>query len=187
MLPLRARVDLGAMAMKGYSAFPKAPALLEPHHQIVYCHIQDTRWGVVLPLCREEVGVFYSPSRLGKTLLWNLKKKITDEHEVILGSFKMFFSFMLLNFQFYFLLFPFIFSSVSLFSFFFFLVFCCYLSLMSSQIVFIEFILEPIFNKRKYPSNDHLIVYLPWKNIMVRVSRNTTLLLLSWNLLYSLN
>ena len=24
--------------MKGYSAFPKAPALLEPHHQIVYCH-----------------------------------------------------------------------------------------------------------------------------------------------------
>ena len=35
MLPLRARVDLGAMAMKGYSAFLKAPALLEPHHQIV--------------------------------------------------------------------------------------------------------------------------------------------------------
>ena len=32
MLPLRARVDLGAMAMKGYSAFPKAPALLQPHH-----------------------------------------------------------------------------------------------------------------------------------------------------------
>ena len=29
------------------------------------CHIQDTRWGGVLPLCREAVGVFYSPSRLG--------------------------------------------------------------------------------------------------------------------------
>ena len=29
MLPLRARVDLGAMAMNGYSAFPKAPTLLE--------------------------------------------------------------------------------------------------------------------------------------------------------------
>ena len=27
--------DLRAMAMKGYSAFPKAPALLEPHHQVV--------------------------------------------------------------------------------------------------------------------------------------------------------
>ena len=35
VLPLRARVDFGAMAIKGFSAFPKAPALLEPHHQIV--------------------------------------------------------------------------------------------------------------------------------------------------------
>ena len=32
---LQARVDLGVMVMKGYSAFPKIPALLEPHHQIV--------------------------------------------------------------------------------------------------------------------------------------------------------
>ena len=31
MLPLWARVDLGAMAMKEYSAFLKAPALLEPY------------------------------------------------------------------------------------------------------------------------------------------------------------
>ena len=31
MLPLRVRVDLGAMAGKGYSAFPKPPALLKPH------------------------------------------------------------------------------------------------------------------------------------------------------------
>ena len=44
MLPLRVRVDLGAIAMKGYSAFPNAPALLEPHHQIIYYHIQNTRW-----------------------------------------------------------------------------------------------------------------------------------------------
>ena len=35
MPPRRVRVDLGAMAMKGYSAFLKAPALLEPHHQVV--------------------------------------------------------------------------------------------------------------------------------------------------------
>ena len=34
MLPLRSRVDLGAMAMKACSTFPKAPASLEPHHQI---------------------------------------------------------------------------------------------------------------------------------------------------------
>ena len=33
--PLRDKVDLGAMAMKGYFAFLKAPALLEPHYQIV--------------------------------------------------------------------------------------------------------------------------------------------------------
>ena len=32
------------MAMMGYSAFPKAPALLKPHPQIVLCHIQDTRF-----------------------------------------------------------------------------------------------------------------------------------------------
>ena len=34
--------DLEAMAMKECSAIPKAPALLEPHHQIVKCPIQDT-------------------------------------------------------------------------------------------------------------------------------------------------
>ena len=34
------------MAMKGYFAFSKAPALLEPHHQIVWCQIQETHWGV---------------------------------------------------------------------------------------------------------------------------------------------
>ena len=28
---------------RGVFAFPKAPALLEPHHQIDLCHIQDTR------------------------------------------------------------------------------------------------------------------------------------------------
>ena len=32
---LPARVDLGAKVLKVYFAFPKAPALLAPHHQIV--------------------------------------------------------------------------------------------------------------------------------------------------------
>ena len=36
MLPLCARVDLGAMPMKRFTAFPKAPALLEPHHQSLW-------------------------------------------------------------------------------------------------------------------------------------------------------
>ena len=38
--------------MKGYSAFPKAPALLEPHHQIFQCHTQETRWESLIPLQR---------------------------------------------------------------------------------------------------------------------------------------
>ena len=42
MLLLRARVDLEAMAIKEYSTFPKAPALLEPHPQ-------DTRWRSFTP------------------------------------------------------------------------------------------------------------------------------------------
>ena len=47
VLPLQARVDLEAMVMKEYSAFPKAPELLKPDHQIVLCHIQDTCWEVL--------------------------------------------------------------------------------------------------------------------------------------------
>ena len=63
MLPRRAKVNLGAMAMKRCSAFPKAPASLEPPHRIVWSHIQDTHWrGGVLT-----VGLFYSPSWLGNT------------------------------------------------------------------------------------------------------------------------
>ena len=30
--------------MKGCAEFPKAPSLVEPHPQIILCHIQDTRW-----------------------------------------------------------------------------------------------------------------------------------------------
>ena len=64
-------MDLGAMAMKGYSAFPKAPALLKLDYQIVLCHIQGIRWcvcvGGVLPPCKNAITVFYSPRRLGKT------------------------------------------------------------------------------------------------------------------------
>ena len=50
MLPLQASVDLRVMIIKEYSAFPKSPALLEPHYQIVSCHIVISRtlvgvWG----------------------------------------------------------------------------------------------------------------------------------------------
>ena len=59
MLPLQARVNLRAMAMEGYSIFPKSPVLQEPHHQ----------WGGGLHLCREAVGVFYSVHPTGQNIL----------------------------------------------------------------------------------------------------------------------
>ena len=59
VLPLWATVDLGVMAMKGCSAFPKALALLKPHHQIVYPgHLL---WGV-FPLCRDAVMYSTAPA-----------------------------------------------------------------------------------------------------------------------------
>ena len=64
MLPLRARLDLRVMAMKGYCIFPKALALLEPHHRL-FSVISRTPVGGVLLLSREAVGVFYSPNRQG--------------------------------------------------------------------------------------------------------------------------
>ena len=48
MLPLRVRVDLGAMTIKGYSIFPKS-ARLESCHQMIYYQNQDTHGGGVLP------------------------------------------------------------------------------------------------------------------------------------------
>ena len=44
VLPFQVRVDLGVMAMKGYSAFSKLRELMKPWHQIVSCHILDTHW-----------------------------------------------------------------------------------------------------------------------------------------------
>ena len=64
MLLLRVRVNLRVMTMKGYSAFHKAPVLLEPRHQLVSCHIQDTHRVGILLLCSYAVSVFYSPSRI---------------------------------------------------------------------------------------------------------------------------
>ena len=46
------------MVIKGYSAFPKAPTLLKPHHQIVLCHIHDTLWRSLTPL--QEMQSVYS-------------------------------------------------------------------------------------------------------------------------------
>ena len=66
VLPLLVRLDLGIMAMMLNSPFPRAQRL-EPRHQIILCHIQDTRFREVffLLLFRDTVDVFCCPSRLG--------------------------------------------------------------------------------------------------------------------------
>ena len=62
------------MAME-YTEFLKAPALLEPYHQIFLCHYSDTRWGV-LTLCIDAVGIYstipvdWADIRLGFTKLY---------------------------------------------------------------------------------------------------------------------
>ena len=65
LLPLLARVDLGAIWMKGYFTIMKYLALLELQHQIVLCHIQHTHW-VSLTLGTYAVSVFYSPYRVSQ-------------------------------------------------------------------------------------------------------------------------
>ena len=60
VLPLRVRVDLGVLSMKGYSTFLIALGL-EPHLQIVLC--------IISRILIEEKGLtplkrFYSPSQL---------------------------------------------------------------------------------------------------------------------------
>ena len=116
MLPLWARVDLGAMPMKEHSAFPKSLALLKLHHQIVEYHIQNTRRKGVLPLFRDVVGVFYSSSRLGK-----VSSVTTDRsrrlHEVSDDSLSLFFFFLSFSFYFFFSFFPFPFIFFSFFPF----------------------------------------------------------------------
>ena len=68
MLPLQVRVNLAAMAIKRYSAFPKASALPEPQHQIAYCHIKDTRWGVSYPSA--EVQSVYSTALADSAIIY---------------------------------------------------------------------------------------------------------------------
>ena len=64
--------DLRAMAMKEYSVLPKAPVLLEPRHQIIYCHIQDTYyWG------------FYSQQRCSRYIL---QPQLTGPQGQLLGK-----------------------------------------------------------------------------------------------------
>ena len=58
VLPLWDKVDVGAMAKKGYSTFPKSP-IMETRHQIVLCYIRTLVEGV-LHLCRD--AIVYPPA-----------------------------------------------------------------------------------------------------------------------------
>ena len=58
---LRVRVDLGIMEMNRYSRFPKALEL-EPRHEKANVVSRTLVCGEILSLCKDAIGVFYSPS-----------------------------------------------------------------------------------------------------------------------------
>ena len=66
MLPLRARVDLGAMKMKGVLHIPQSSSTAGTSPSDCLVSYAGHSLVGVLPLWRGTVGVFYSPSRLGK-------------------------------------------------------------------------------------------------------------------------
>ena len=76
-MPTKFRVDLGAMAMKRVLHIPEL-SMLEPHHQIVECHIRILVVVGGLPLYKDAVGVFYSPSRLDYIFLGSPKARLTN-------------------------------------------------------------------------------------------------------------
>ena len=80
MLPLQARVDLGAMAIKGYSAFPKAPALLAPSDCLV--SYQDTLGEGLTPLQRYSQCIL-QPLLTGQSFpIWKVISRVKRFEEV---------------------------------------------------------------------------------------------------------
>ena len=69
MLLLRARVDLGAMAMKEVLCIPQSSSIARTSPSDCLVSYPGHSLGGVLSLGREALGVFYSPSRLGKSLV----------------------------------------------------------------------------------------------------------------------
>ena len=65
MLTFRATVDLEAMAMEGYSAFSQSSSIIGTSPSDYLVSYPGHLWRF-LPLCRDVVGVFYSPILLGK-------------------------------------------------------------------------------------------------------------------------
>ena len=66
------------MALKGYTAFPKTSASLEPHYKI-FCFIIKTLVGGALLLRRDTVDVFCSPCRMGHGTLVGEVLTLTED------------------------------------------------------------------------------------------------------------
>ena len=66
------------MAMKGYSSFPKAPALLKPHDQIILCHIQDTRREGLSPLQKSSRCILQPQPTRQKLFLLKIILKLVE-------------------------------------------------------------------------------------------------------------
>ena len=60
MLPFQARVDLGAMAMKGYSAFLKVPELLETHIRLLSVIYRTLMGGGESYPCAEVLSMYFT-------------------------------------------------------------------------------------------------------------------------------
>ena len=70
---LWARVEVGAMAMKEYFAFPIATALLKPNHQIVWCHIRTLVVGLGgYPFVEKQLLYSAAPADWARYLLGNI-------------------------------------------------------------------------------------------------------------------
>ena len=66
VLPVRANVDQGKMALKGYSSFLKLQHYWNLAIGLFRVIPRTLVVGGVLPLHRDAIGVFYNPSRLDK-------------------------------------------------------------------------------------------------------------------------
>ena len=91
VLPHLVSVDLGVMAIKEYSTFPKA-LRQKPYHQIVWCHIQDTGrgGGGYTPLQKSSPCILQpQPTWPGLILVWRMCNAL--EKANIVNDFVMYF------------------------------------------------------------------------------------------------
>ena len=69
MLPLRGQSGPGSDGNEGVLRIPQSSSIAGTSLSNCLVSYPEHSLGGVLPLCREAVGVFYSPSRLGKRLV----------------------------------------------------------------------------------------------------------------------